>query len=149
RFEKRINKHLKAKKHLDAILAATEYERALLLRSPRPTFKRGKFRCVAHRLTFNCRSLADWRDGPVTDKKLLEFLRSGALDHLLVLQGEKDGEALVLMSQDVQRMQRRMGNRKGSASDQTLRMQTRLVADYFGTVEKLEFETIAGRRVLV
>jgi hypothetical protein len=149
RFEKRINKHLEAKRHLDAILAATEYERALLLRYPRPTFKRGKFRCVAHRLTFDCRALADWRDGPVTDKKLLEFLRSMTLDRLLVLQGDRKGEALVLTSYDVQRLHRRLGDRKESSTEKMLQTFARLLPDLFGTVQKQEFDTMAGRRVLV
>ena len=91
-FEKRINKLTRANKHLDAILAATEYERDLLARYPKPIFKGGKFRCAGHGLTFDCPLVADWQDGAVTDKKLLACLRSMTLDRLLVLHRDREGK---------------------------------------------------------
>ena len=121
-FENRINKLIAANKHLDAILAATQYERDLIARYAKPTFKKGAFGCEGHGLSFDCPQVADWREADVTEPKMREFLRSLTLDRLLVLREENEGAYLILTSLDTQRYQRRMGDRKNPVDEKTLQI---------------------------
>jgi hypothetical protein len=150
-FERQIVNHVQNKEFLKAIQTCAEYERNLISRYPKPTFKNGIFQSESENMFFRS-AFINWKESGSMQKQLISSLSTLGFNLLLALKGNNEQDQFFLCSVNVGQIEKQMGLQtinKMYFTDREMLLMSKSLATGFGIVRTEEFRKLGYHHVLV
>jgi hypothetical protein len=137
--------------YLDAIIAAAEFERALLALYPEPSYELGLYQSERHHISFH-NTFEGWeKEDVLQDLSETAGLQELGSELILSLLSDDEAEALSIIFMDWGRISQMLAYETPigqGIGDQELLLLGQLMAQMFGVVESQDFTKIGGHDVL-